>query len=242
MPRSPTAAHKAKAVRNASKSVANAAPDVSKRRRSTRHSVKFKESEQEIKTYLTSSEAVARFPAIVRQVRRTKTRIYVEDKAGRYFMTIDPIRRFVDEPLIPIRVQTLRDNFSACAALIKRGFAFVVRSRGNAVPIFVRRHQRYQDPLDPVIDAWRAQVLAPMTAKALEPVVERLSSLQLAAKSQGTEMRSSIEEFNDSINGVMQAMRLAADRIFIGHHPFREGVVNRVQGHQDPDVDDLPTE
>ena len=93
-------------------------------------------------------------------------------------MTVDPVKRFVEEPLIPIGVQTLKDNFSACAALIKRDFAFVVRSRGSTAHVYVRRHQRYQDPLDPVIDAWRQQVLAPMIANALEPFVKKTLKLK----------------------------------------------------------------
>jgi hypothetical protein len=194
---------------------------------------------------LKSSEAVANLPAIIRQAVKTEERVYVKDKAGRTFMTIDPVKRHVDEPLIPIGIQTLKDNFSACSALIKRGFAFVVRSRGSAAPVYVRRHLSYHDPLDPVIDAWRQQVLAPMITNALtnalKPFIAKLSGLKVATDSRSAQTRPSNEEFDKSINDLKGALKLAADRILIGHHPFREGQIHSsTRGGRTADDDDLP--
>ena len=240
MPARSKSTAKTEATRKTIKSTTNVAKGSPKRPAASPSSPKPQQVKKALKQHLKSSEAVANFPALVRQVLKTKERVYVKDKAGRSFMTIDPVKRFVEEPLIPIGVQTLKDNFSACSALIKRGFAFVVRSRGSAAQVYVRRHQSYQDPLDPVIDAWRQQVLAPMISKALEPFVATLSSLKLAPNNQEAHNRPSIDEFNKSINDLKGALKLAADRIFIGHHPFREGQIHSAtRGGHTADEDDL---
>ena len=130
-----------------------------------------------------SQAAITRnFLSICRDAFRDKAKVYVKDRAGEFYLTLDPIKRHLDDPIIDVSAQEFKDNFSRFSSLIKDGLCFRLSYRVSKVVIYARRHTRYSDPLDYVIEQWREKVAEAASTKQQE---EKLRLAIMAMSRQG---------------------------------------------------------
>lgn len=189
-------------------------------------------STQEKKYYVVrSSMAAAKFYEIINTVRKDEIKVCVKDKSEQIFMTVDHIDRYKDElMLIPIGPQAFKDNFSSCAALVKLGFRFVVSSRDRSNRVYIRRHTGYNLAIDGVIDYWIRNLFSNIEKKILESYDEY--NREIISKIKELSENFDTKELKDSLvnsmkdlikNNLLGDLKLAFERMLIGHHPFREG-------------------
>jgi hypothetical protein len=159
------------------------------------------------------------FLSICRDAIHDKTKVYVSDRAGQFYLTLDPVKRYLEEPIIDVSAQFFKDNFSRFSSLIKDGLCFRLSHRGSKAVIYARRHTKHRDPLDHVIEQWREQVAA--STKQQE---EQLLLAIKAISRQNETQTEAIEAISERIRQIMQGMA----RLAIGHRPFEVGMSENI--------------
>lgn len=155
------------------------------------------------------------FLAICREAIANNTRVFVKDRAGEFYLTLDPEKRYLTDPVIDVSAQDFKDHFSRFSSLIKDGLCFRLSVRGAKKRIYARRHTRYADPLDHVLDEWREQVAKAASVKQQEEKV--LIAVKEAV--QKGQLQS------DEVLSAFQQLKKGIARLAIGHRPFDEGLL-----------------
>jgi hypothetical protein len=163
----------------------------------------------------TQAAVTSNFLAICRDAIRDKSRVYVTDRAGQRYLTLDPKERYLGDPIIDVSAQFFKDNFSRFSSLIKDGLSFRLSHRGSKPVIYARRHTQYRDPLDHVIEQWREQVAEAASIKKQE------ETLLAAIKAIGGD----IELRNEDLLQTIRQLKQGITRLAIGHRPFEEGLL-----------------
>lgn len=104
------------------------------------------------------SEAKAQLFELCRRAIRSGERIYVKDKGGYSYLTLSAKKPKNTLPSVEVSAQRFKDNFSRFSYLIKDGFTFKLRLKGETDLVFARAHSKYRDPLKDVIDDCFAQL------------------------------------------------------------------------------------
>lgn len=163
----------------------------------------------------TQTEAKKRFLTLCRDAIREERRVYVTDKAGVAFLTLDPVARHLKGPAVPVTAQFFKDNFARCGSLVKTGVAFELALRGSNRSLHARRHTRYVDPLDGVLETWR-DLIAEAAVREREPS-ELRRSLAALERRQDMGQAETLEEIRKVAKGIA--------RLAIGHRPFEGGML-----------------
>jgi hypothetical protein len=161
---------------------------------------------------LAQADAKRDFLSVCRKAIQDSKRIYVEDRSGKRYLTLDPQKRHLTAPVLTLTAQFFKDNFSRCSSLIKDGLCFNLTIRGITEPIFARRHTKYIDPCDVIIENWQnkvAELAQPQEAELLEVLRHRFEHRS----------GSGYEELLAAIDKLKRGIV----RVAIGHHPFYEG-------------------
>jgi hypothetical protein len=127
-------------------------------------------------------------------------------------MTLDPENRYLKGPVVGVGIQFFRDNFSRFSSLVRDGLCFRITRRGSKKPIYARRHTKYRDPLDGVIERWRERVVATALAERQEERLHRIEELSLGGANRVEELQQEIQRLSKGLA-----------RMAIGHRPFEEG-------------------
>ncbi len=160
---------------------------------------------------LTRAAVTANFLAICREAIERDQRVYVQDRSGTSFLTLDPQRRHLREPIVDVSAQQFKDHIARFSSLIKDGLCFRLRLRRTNQFIYARRNTRYRDPLDSVIDEWREGVAT--AAQQLERKV--LLAIENDGATRDAQILKALEE-----------LRRGIARLAIGHRPFEEGMID----------------
>lgn len=164
-----------------------------------------------------SSSAKAQLPQIFLEVAETGTKQYVRDRRGDLFLTVTTSEpKGIPIPYIEISPRKFKDNFSRCAALIKLGVVFKLKTDKRQASVYVRRHTGFTDPFDKEIESWRQSVVNLAIESELRGEIQDLRRL----------MRQQGDEQNDIFEGKMRTLFLGLTRMAIGHKPFEEGVMD----------------
>lgn len=160
---------------------------------------------------ISQSFAVTNFPAICGDVVKMEAKVFVMDRQGKVYLTLDPFKNTnVRGPVIDVTAQQFRDQFSAFSSLIKVGMCFRVKSRRSDVAIYARQHSSYRHPLKGLIDEWRERIPAASVSKAAEDRL--LNAIKAAGR-----------PANEEILEAIRLLKVGIARISIGHRPFEEG-------------------
>jgi hypothetical protein len=162
---------------------------------------------------LTQAAAKRDFLTICRRAIKNGERIYVKDKSGSTYLTIDPVDRHLLRPPVQVSAQFFKNNFSRCSSLIKDGLCFRLSLRGNKQTVFARRHTKYSDPCDIVIEKWLNQLEDNALATQQE------SNLMRVIDGVGRYSESHHAEILEAVGKLKQGIA----RLSIGHRPFEEG-------------------
>lgn len=115
--------------------------------------------EVESKKFYTQAEAKGQLFELCRRVIEAGAKVYVKDKGGFNYLTLAPqIKADAGAPLVEVSAQRFKDNFSRFSYLIKDGFCFKLRLKGEERVVYARAHSSYRDPLSDVIQACIAQL------------------------------------------------------------------------------------
>jgi hypothetical protein len=173
--------------------------------------------------FLSQTQAATNLLAVCQEAVEAKRRVYVRDRSGACFMTLDPVNRRPGGPVVDVGIQFFKDNFSRVSSLVKDGVCFRVIRRGSSRPIYARRHSGYRDPLDWVIEKWRERVVTAMITARREELIQWIMVM-----SSGDERRA--EALRREIRGLLRGLA----RLAIGHEP--------VEASELPEGDDLQTD
>jgi hypothetical protein len=160
-----------------------------------------------------STDAASDFFAICRNSIRDEARAYVRDRAGKLYLTLDPVERHLRGPVNDVSAQLFKDNFSHFSSLIKIGLCFRISPRGSNGLIYARKHTKYRHPLEHVIEQWHERLTEADSTKQYE------ANLLQAIKAID---RRDVSNSEEVLKAVQQLKRGIA-RLAIGHHPFDEG-------------------
>ncbi|MFZ1964138.1 MAG: hypothetical protein WAU78_11860 [Roseiarcus sp.] len=149
--------------------------------------------------FLSQTQAASNLLAVCQEAVEAKRRVYVRDRSGACYMTLDPVNRRPKGPVVDVGVQFFKDNFSRVSSLVRDGVCFRVIRRRSSRPIYARRHSGYRDPLDWVIEKWRERVVAAMITARREELIEWITVM-----SGGDERRA--EALRRDIRGFMRAL------------------------------------
>ncbi len=163
--------------------------------------------------YCTQSEAAGKLQAIYKQLVRTGGRVYVKDKAGTRYMTLDTSDARVKEPVIDVSLQRFKDNFSAFSNLVRIGICFRVSMRSVNEPIYARPYGSYTHPLSDEIALFHERLKSNATIKAMESNI--LKALE--------RRDSGDDEHREEVKKYLNEFRIGIARIALGHRPFEEG-------------------
>jgi len=162
---------------------------------------------------LTQAAATRNFLSICREAIRHEARVYVKDRAGQFYLTLDPKKRHLGDPIIEVRAQLFKDNFSRFSSLIKDGLCFRLSHRGSKAVIYARRHTGYSDPLDHLIEQWRERVAeASSTKRQEEKLLLAIKALDIRGDGHSEDV---LRELRRLAHGIA--------RLAIGYRPFEEG-------------------
>jgi hypothetical protein len=153
------------------------------------------------------TEFKARLLEIGREAVGNGERVYVRDKRGKLFMTLDPRQDRKPEPIIPISIQRFRDDLAQFASLVRRGFMFNLTQRGSFKALVARRHSKYRDPLDGIVDEWTRMI----AKKAAQEQANRDSEVKTAAMA--------AKASNDRVIKWLEEISLDVARVAVGHQP-----------------------
>lgn len=103
------------------------------------------------------TRAKDQFLELCRDVCESGQRIYVRDKAGISYLTLAPTSKDEQPPPIAVPAQRFKSHFSRFSYLVKDGATFKVQLRNDQF-VFARRHTKYRDPLQDIIDQWIGQL------------------------------------------------------------------------------------
>lgn len=162
---------------------------------------------------LSQADAKRDFLAVCRCVIQKGERAYVKDKSNRTYLTLDPESRHLSGPVLGISAQFFKDNFSRCSSLIKDGLCFHLEIRGSNHGIYARRHTKYSDACDLIIENWRSRVVIDALAQQQEDKL--MQAIHCSAR------RGEAE--HDEIRKAIGELKLGIARLSIGHRPFEEG-------------------
>lgn len=157
-------------------------------------------------TAYASSHAKKIFPNLCREVSDSGVRVYIRDGAKRPAVTITTETY---DDAISVSGQFFKDNYSRCVAMIKAGMIFRVTAK-NANPVYVRRHEKYSDPVDILVSRWLANLQRQAVEDELQAISRKIDNKTISR-----------DEFSDHV----QALRKGIDRVAAGHLPFREGQI-----------------
>lgn len=168
---------------------------------------------------VTQADARATFPALCREVLANGVRIYVKDRANILFLTIDPRERPYETPYVDISADESKTNFSRFCVLVKLNYHFCVTTRGSNMPVYVRRHTSYTDPVDNVVEKYMAEALENAVETALAnrgdaDVLKALRNLHL-------DQANGRETIEENLKLMMRGLA----RIAVGLKPFEEGAI-----------------
>jgi hypothetical protein len=163
-------------------------------------------------TIFTQADAKKNFLPVCRRAINDGSRAYVKDKANKPYLTLDPDRRHLSGPVLDLSAQFFKDNFARCSSLIKDGLCFRLTLRGSK-NIYARRHTKYTDACDIVIENWRNKVADDALAKKQEA--------DLLAVIRNVERRS--DTTHEELLAAIAKLKLGIARLAIGHRPFEEG-------------------
>jgi hypothetical protein len=141
------------------------------------------------------TEFKARLLEIGREAVETGKRVYVRDKRGKFFLTLDPRQGRKPDLIIPVSIQRFRDDFAPFAALVRRGFVFNLTQRGSFKDLVARRHGKYRDPLDGIVDEW-SRMIAKRAAQQQVNCDSALTMAAMAAKASNDRVMKRLEEFS----------------------------------------------
>jgi hypothetical protein len=174
--------------------------------------------------FLSQSQAASNLLAVCQEAVEARRRVYVRDRSGACFMTLDPVNRRTG-PVVDVGVQFFKDNFSRVSSLVKDGVCFRVIRRGSSRPIYARRHSGYRDPLDWVIEKWRERVVTALIAARREELIRWITEM-----SSGDERRA--EALRREIRGLLRGLAGMA----IGQVPAE---ASELSDGDDPQTDDV---
>jgi hypothetical protein len=149
--------------------------------------------------FLSQTQAASRLLAVCQAAVDEKRRVYVRDRSGACFMTLDPERRCPDGPVVDVGLQFFKDNFSRVSSLVKDGVCFRVIRRESSRPVYARRHDSYRDPLDWVIGKWRERVVAAMIAVRREELIGWITTMSAGDERRADALRRDIRGFMRSL-------------------------------------------
>ncbi len=172
--------------------------------------------------FFTQVAATSNFLAICRNAIRDESRVYVKDRAGQPYLTLDPKKRHLGDPIIDVSATFFKENFSRFSSLIKDGLSFRLSGRGPKPVIYARRHTQYRDPLYHVIEQWREKVAEAASIKQHE---EKLLAA-INAIAGDNELR------NEDMLEALRKLKLGILRVAAGNLPFEEGPL-RENGYRD---------
>jgi hypothetical protein len=155
--------------------------------------------------------AASLFELCAEAVNDGEKRVYVRNSRNRSFLTLDPRPPYLQEPVVPVSMQFFKDNFARFSSVVKNGVCFKLTRRGGAEPIYARRHTRYRDPLDDVLDQWREKLIA-MALREMRSEMKRMAGVISKHDGEIETLEANVERL---FKGVM--------RVAIGHRPFDEG-------------------
>lgn len=163
--------------------------------------------------FTSQADAKKNFLQLVRGVATDRTRVYVCTKANIAYMTLDPIKRNMATPAVPMSAQRFKNHFSRCSALIQSGMAFELSVRGSNRVVYARRHTTFEDPLEDVVRAWHTMIAdATMRSEDNARIIDFLRR-----------MEENTAEDRSALRDDVQKLVLGIARLAIGHAPFKEG-------------------
>lgn len=166
---------------------------------------------------LSQADAKRDFLTVCRRAIQNRERAYVTDRAGERYLTLDPERRSLSGPVLEMTAQFFKDHFSRCSSLIKDGLCFHLTIRGVDQGLFARRHTRYTDPCDTVIDNWLRQVASDaLTQKQESDLIKLICRAERHSDAER-------EDFHREVCDRLPKLELGIARLAIGHRPFEEG-------------------
>ncbi len=166
---------------------------------------------------LSQADAKRDFLTVCRGAIQNEERAYVKDKADKAYLTLDPELRHHSGPVLDIRAQFFKDNFSRCSSLVKDGLCFRLTLRGTNQCVYARRHTKYSDPCDTVIENWRSQVVNNALAQQQEA--------NLIRKIAWFERQS--DSGREDVLGAIKELKFGIAHMAIGHRPFDEGQIQQ---------------
>ncbi len=166
--------------------------------------------------FLSQSNAKAKFLGICRRALELNQKIYVKDKSGKCFLTLDPINSAKRLPAVEVSAQRFKDEFSQFSSLVKFGYRFRLTLQNETRVLIVRRHTSYSGALDDVVKDWHSAI----TGKALSQ--ERCKIGRRSA----TEHERIVES--------LEKLALGIARLGIGHLPFEEGGAKKFERDATP--------
>lgn len=175
-------------------------------------------------SFHTYTDAKKKFLTLCRSVSSTGVKAMIRDSADRLAIVLDPAAK---KGAITLSAQAFKDEFSRCASLVKTGIVFKLTIR-NHEPIYVRRHRSYEDPLDPVVKKWIAQIEKAAVKKAQKGLVVEIVALreqisQLSKADRLTMLEGSLQETNEKVDQTLRAIR----RIDAGYTPMSNTHISR---------------
>jgi hypothetical protein len=178
-------------------------------------------------TFVSQTGAKNEFLEHCRLVAETEQFVCVTDQSGKAFLTLTA--RLVKTGFVTVSAQFFKDNFARCSSLIRDGVAFRLTLRKTNRMVYARRHTSYTDPLDPVINEWRENMVEAAMADAKDSGIAKLARDLAAFASQqsfrGDEDRAlSLDRHKALVRGIT--------RMAIGHSPFDEG---QILSNRDPE-------
>lgn len=152
-----------------------------------------------------------RFLALCRQAIDHNERIYVFNRAGKYYLTLDPEKGKLRQPIIDVTAQEFKDNFARFSTLIEIGMSFrlLLRSKGthkHEAYLYARRHTHYRYELDYILEQWREHFVQTGPVRALV-----------------AEIKDTVRDEGDNVDEKLDKIMRGVARLAIGHLPFGEG-------------------
>lgn len=152
------------------------------------------------------------FITLCKHVAENKTKIFIKDKHGQYFMTISPRERHDDSPVLDISAQFFKTNFGPMVNIIKMGRQFRVKTRDSNRAVYVRRNTNYKDPLDHLNEQW----IEMLTDTITQQVAEEFNRAEHKAT------QSRVDEMAETVERIRKLTGHIA-RVAIGHRHDQEG-------------------
>lgn len=163
------------------------------------------------------AEAKGKFLSICRSVLADKQKVSIKAASGKSVVVLDYINRTKCTVFAEASAQGYKDNFAAYSRLASYGITFKLSLKGVSSPIFVRKFSSYSSSAGLILKKWSEDRVDNAIKNERDKILENLGGLG-----------PKIEDQNHAIAQLQSIIKLGMERIAIGHHPSREGQIQRL--------------